>query len=163
LPDPRVTLTEAEYKAQRDFALAIRDDVSRLTLIVRQIRNVREHLTKRNDLLKNDAKAEQLRKDSEAFIKKLNDREAEMHNPAAEVVYDILAFQGGAKLYSRIAALHDIVADAHGPPTQGAREVYAAMKKELDGYDATMKKLLSELAGLNAAAKKLDLPYVIAP
>ena len=163
LPDPRVQLTEAEYKAQRDFALAIRDDVSRLTLIVRQIRNVREQLSKRNDLLKNDAKPEQLRKDSEALIKKLDDLEAEIHNPSAEVVYDILAFKGGAKLYSRIAALHDFVADADGPPTQGAREVYADQKKELDGYDATMKKLLSELAGLNGAAKKLDLPHVIAP
>ncbi len=163
LPDPRTQFTEGEYKAQRDFALAIRDDVSRLTLIVRQIRNIREQLSKRNDLLKNDAKAEQIRKDSEALVKKLNDLEAEMHNPSAEVVYDILAFKGGAKLYSRIAALHDFVADADGPPTQGAREVYADQKRELDGYEATMKKLLSELAGLNGAAKKLDLPHVIAP
>ena len=163
LPDPRVQLAEADYKAQLATALAIRDDVTRLTLLVRQLRSVRQQLKVRNDLLKNDAKAAQLTKDSEAMMKKLDDLEKQIHNPEAEVVYDILAFKGGAKLYSRIASLHDQAADGDGPPTQGVREVYADQKKELDGYEAEMKKLLGELAGLNTAAKKLDLPHVVIP
>lgn len=160
-PDPRVTLTPADYAAQRDLALAIRDDVTRLTLGVRQIRTVREQLQKRNELLKADAKAAQLIKDSTALIAKLDALEAEMHNPTAEVVYDILAMRGGAKLYSRIAALHDFVADGDGPPTQGAREVYAEQKRELDGYDARLKTLWTELATLNEAARKLAYPHIL--
>jgi len=35
LPDPRVRLTDADYKAQRDLALAIRDDVSPDSLFCR--------------------------------------------------------------------------------------------------------------------------------
>ncbi len=161
LPDPRVQLSDADYKAQLATALAIRDDVTRLTLLVRQLRSVRQQLKVRNDLLKNDAKASQLVKDSEAMIKKLDALEEQIHNPKAEVVYDILAFKGGAKLYSRIAFLHDVTADGDGAPTQGIREVYAEQKKELDGYEAEMKKLLGDLAALNASAKKLDLPHVI--
>ena len=163
LPDPRVQLSEADYKAQLALALAIRDDVSRLTLTVRQLRSIRQQLKARNELLKNDAKAAQLAKDSEAIIKKLDDLEKKIHNPEAEVVYDILAVKGGAKLYSRIAFLHDVTADNDGPPTQGVRDVYAEQKKELDGYEAEMKKLIGEMAGLNLAAKKLDLPHVVLP
>jgi len=162
LPDPRVKLTGADYKAQRDLALAIRDDVSRLTLTVRQLRSIRKQLKDRNELLKNESKAAQLVKDSDALIRKLDDLEAQIHNPSAEVVYDILAFKGGAKLYSRISFLHDVAAEGDGPPTQGVRELYVEQRRELDGYDAAMKKLLADLATLNAAAKKLDYPHIVA-
>ena len=163
LPDPRVQLSEADYKAQLAIALGIRDDVTRLTLIVRQLRSVRQQLKARNELLKADAKAAQLVKDSDALIKRLDELEKKIHNPEAEVVYDILAFKGGAKLYSRIAYLHDTSAENDGPPTQGVRDVYAEQKKELDGYQAEMKKLLAEMATMNATAKKLDLPHIVVP
>jgi photosystem II stability/assembly factor-like uncharacterized protein len=163
LPDPRVTLREADYAAQRDLALAIRDDVSRLTRTVRQLRSIRKQLTDRNEVIKPDARAAQLIKDSEALAGRLGELEKQLHNPEAEVVYDILAFKGGAKLYSRISFLHDVAADGDGPPTQGVRDLYAEQRRELDGYEATMKTLLAELATLNAAAKKLDLPHIVAP
>ena len=163
LPDPRVKLTDADYKAQRDLALAIRDDVTRLTMTVRQLRSIRKQLKDRNELLKGDSRAAQLVKDSDALIKKLDDLEAQIHNPSAEVVYDILAFKGGAKLYSRLSFLHDVASDGDGPPTQGVRELYVEQRRELDSYDAAMKKLLADLATLNAAAKKLDYPHIVAP
>ncbi len=162
LPDPRVQISPADYKAQLNTALAIRDDVSRLSLTVRQIRSIRQQLISRNNLLKNDVKASQLVKDSDALIKKLDELEEQMHNPKAEVVYDILAFKGGAKLYSRISYLHDVASEGDGPPTPGVRDVYADQKRELDGYEATMKKLLGDLATLNTAAKKMDYPHIVA-
>ncbi len=161
LPDPRVQTAPTDYQAQLDLALAIRNDVSRLTLIVRKLRSIRQQLAARNELIKSDPRAGSLTTDSEALIKKLTELEEQMHNPKAEVVYDILAFKGGAKLYSRISYLHDVASDSDGPPTQGVREVYAEQKRELDGYEATMKKLLGDLETLNAAAKKLDFPHIM--
>lgn len=162
-PDPRVTLTAAEYKAQLETALAIRDDVSRLTRLVRQIRLIRQQLQARNQLLKPLAGAAELIAGAEAMIKKLDDLEEQLHNPKAEVVYDILAFKGGAKLYSRIAFLHDVAADGDGPPTQGVREVYAEQRRELDQYEARLKEHLAEVGILNATARRLELPLIIIP
>jgi len=72
--------------------------------------------------------------------------------------------KGGAKLYSRLSSLFDSVKDPDGPPTQGMREVYAAQKQELDGYDAELNRLISsDLSALNNAARKLDLPIVFVP
>ena len=162
-PDPRVTLSAADYKLQLATALAIRDDVSRLTLLVRQLRSIRQQLQNRNQLLKQMPAAAGLVQESEGLIKKLDEIEEQMHNPKAEVVYDILAFKGGAKLYSRIAFLHDVASDGDGPTSQGVRTVYAEQKSELDKYETNLRGVLGELATLNGTAKRLELPHILIP
>jgi len=162
-PDPRVTLSAADYQVQLATALAIRDDVSRLTLLVRQLRAVRQQLQNRNQLVRPVASASDLVRESEALIKKLDELEEQIHNPQAEVVYDILAFKGGAKLYSRIAFLHDVASEGDGPTPQGVRTVYAEQKSELDKYEAGLRALLAELSTLNATAKRLELPHILVP
>jgi hypothetical protein len=164
LPDPRIRVSEDDLKAQVAFAFSLGDDITRLTRLVRQLRSVREQLAGRRDLLKEAAGAAQFVKDSEALIVKIDALEARMHNPKAEVVYDILAMKGGTKLYSRLAALFSDAREPDGPPTQGMREVYAAQKQELDGYESELKRLFSvDLAALNEEALKLNLSFIIVP
>lgn len=162
-PDTRLSMTEAQYKEQMDFAFAFRDDFTRLSRLIIQLQSIRKQLLSRSDLLKGNAAAAQLMKDSENLIAKLNDREAKMQNPKAEVSYDILSFEGGARLYTRMSFLWSTISGADGVPTQGMRELYADQKKELDGYDSDMKQFIAtDLSSLNTTAKKLDLPIVIA-
>lgn len=164
LPDPRVRISEADLKAQIAFALSVRDDITRLTRLVRRLRSVRRQLAERNSLLRGTPAAAQLAADSEALIGKLDALEALMHNPKAEVVYDILAMKGGARLYSRLSSLYSSALEPDGPPTQGMREVYAAQKQELDGYEARLNQLFStDLAVLNEAARRQNLPFVVVP
>ena len=162
VPDPRVQLSAEDLQAQLTMATAVRNDISRVTHIVRQLRTVRQQLSWRNDLLKGNARAAELVKDSEALIARLDELEAKIHNPKAEIVYDILAMSGGAKLYSRLSYVYDSLTDSDGPPSQGAKEVYADQKHELDGYEAQFRQLTStDLPRLNDLAKRLDLPIVI--
>jgi len=161
--DPRRTISNEDLKAQFDSAISISENISRLTRLVRQLLSVREQINNRNKLLQQNPKAAQLIKDSEALTGKLNTLDEQIHNPKAEVVYDILAFQGGTKLYSRISALYMFVLASDDPPTQGQREVYADQKKELDGYETEWKQLSTKVASLNATAKTLDLPALITP
>jgi hypothetical protein len=121
-------------------------------------------LKQRNDLLKDNAKAEPLVKQSKELIEKLDTLEAKLHNPKAEVVYDILAQKGGAKLYSKMISLYDAINDSDGPPTQGFREEYGAESEELKGYEKEFKAFQAgDLSRLNELAKKLDVPGVIVP
>jgi hypothetical protein len=72
--------------------------------------------------------------------------------------------KGGAKLYSRLSSLFDTAKEPDGLPTQGMREVYAVQKQELDRYDAELNRLIAaDLATLNTAARKLDLPHILVP
>jgi len=162
LPDPRAASEADALKGQLEFALGLRDDISRLTRTVNKLRSVHQQLDARNALLKGNVKAEKLIKDSTALMVKLDDLEARMHNPSAEVVYDIMARKGGVKLYSRMAFLFQALKDGDGPLTQGMREAYAAQKAELGRYEAEFKGLLDQdLAAINEAARRLDLPHII--
>src|SRR5262249_17485714 len=122
--DPRVKMPLSELNEQLKFALQIRDDMTRLTDAVGQLRSIKDQLVRRNALLKDNKDAADLVKQSKALIEKLDKLEADWHNPKAEVTYDILAMKGGAKLYSQLGQLYEFAKDSDGVVTQGMREVY---------------------------------------
>jgi hypothetical protein len=149
LPDPRSTVSQEALAEQLRFTLEVRDAITRLTRTAEQLRSVRRQVTARNELLKKDPKAADLIKASEAFLKKMDGVEERLHNPKAEIAYDVLAMKGGAMLYSRLSPLFEFAKGGDGPPTQGMKNVFAAAKKDLDALDAEWKALIdTDLAAL---------------
>jgi photosystem II stability/assembly factor-like uncharacterized protein len=164
VPDPRVRTSAADLDAQLKMSLTVRSDISHLAGIVEEIRLLRTQLTARTQLLHNKPKAGPLIDLGKEIIKKLDSLEAKLHNPKAEIVYDILAQKGGAQLYSQLAFVFENLKDADGPPTQGMREVYAEQKRRLERDAAELKSLVSgDLARFNDMARKLEVPDVIVP
>ena len=154
----------ADLDEQQAFALKLRGDLTTLAKTVEQLRSVRKQLQDRNTLLKEDAKAGLLVKASQEAIEKLGVLEEKLHNPKAKVAYDILAQKGGAQLYSQLAFLWDALNGSDGPPTQGLREGYQEQQLLLVKYGLEWKLLVADdLAKLNDAAKKLELPGIIVP
>jgi len=146
------------------FALHLRDELSRLARSVNRIRAVRKQLKDRNELLKNDPRAEPLIEQSEEFIRKLDKLEGKLHNPKAQVYYDILAQRGGAQLYSKISALYEWSKDSDGLPTQGMRDVADEESRELNQLEDQVHRLLgADLAKLNGTAREMDIPGVFVP
>jgi photosystem II stability/assembly factor-like uncharacterized protein len=163
--DPRQKSEVAsELVEQLKLLLHIRGDISRLARVVEALKSVRQQTEARNKLLANDKKAKLLVDKSKEFLKKLDVLEEKLHNPKAEVPYDILARKGGAQLYSQLAWLFELLKEADGYPTQGVTKLYGEQKKLLDDYAGRWNKLVEDdLAALNAVAKKLDAPTVIVP
>jgi photosystem II stability/assembly factor-like uncharacterized protein len=163
-PDPRVTVSAGDLDGQLKLALGIRDNITRLTDMVNQLRAVRKQLSDRNKLLKNDPKADALVKGSKELLKKLDDLEAKLHNPKAEVTYDILAQKGGAQLYSQLGVALEYLKDSDGPPTQGVQATATELFRELQQHETDFAVLLTgDLAKLNDAAKKLEIPGILVP
>jgi hypothetical protein len=100
----------------------------------------------------------------DAFVAKLDALEARLHNPAAEVTYDILAMKGGARIYSRLSPLMSAVVDGDGAPTKGMRDVFEALSAELSKgvgeYDALVA---TDLAQLNARSAKAGVGHIVVP
>jgi photosystem II stability/assembly factor-like uncharacterized protein len=167
VPDPRGGLSQADLEAQLAHALRVRDDLSRLTLLVNQVRSVREQLQSRAkalDARKREASIAELLKTSEAVVKKADALEDRLHNPTAEVVYDILAMRGGTRLYSRLSPLQMWAVESDGPPTAGMKQVLEEQEKELSELEReTQTFLRQDVAAINAAASKLGLAYLIVP
>ncbi|HET7697914.1 MAG TPA: hypothetical protein VFK57_19530 [Vicinamibacterales bacterium] len=165
LPDPRGDLPQTDLEAQAAFAVRVRDDISKLTGLVNDLRSVQTQLKGRNATLearKSEADIADLIGQSEAAIKRALAIESKLHNPAAEVVYDILAMRGGAKLYSRLAPLQMWVSESSGVPTQGMMQVLVEQEKELAALEAETKQFLNaDVTKINQRAAQLNLNYVI--
>jgi hypothetical protein len=164
LPDPRVAIGDADRRAQLDFTLALRDDLKRLTEIVENLRTVREQLVTRRTLLGSGGPQDRFGTAAGALVARIDALDDRLHNPKAEIAYDILAMKPGARLYSRLSQFMTYASEGDGAPTQGMREVHAEMRKELDGYAAEYGQIVGQdLAALNRLAGELGLTYVTAP
>ena len=164
LPDPRFPEPAADLAEQLNFALEVRDQITRLTRTVARLRTIKKQVAGRGDLVRKDASRADLVKAGDDLIGKLDALEAKLHNPKAQVVYDILAFQGGAKLYSRMAPLFDTIKGGDGKPTQGMRDEYAREKAELDGLVGELDGLVAgDVAALDQKATAVGLPGVWVP
>ena len=88
-----------------------------------------------------------------------------LHNPDAEVFYDVLAGRdGGAKLYGQFALLPDLAQDADYPPSQGIRERMEELLGRLAEIEAGVEAMRAkELAAFEQAVATAGLPRVILP
>jgi hypothetical protein len=163
--DPRGSTSQAELEAQLAHALRVRDDVSKLTGLVNDVRSVKDQLRARAKALeprKSEAGVTGLLKASDDVAKKAEQLEDKLHNPTAEVVYDILAMRGGTRLYSRLAPLQMWAVEAEGPPTSGMLQVLEGQEKELAAREREIRDFIEEEVGtLNAAAARLGLSFVV--
>jgi photosystem II stability/assembly factor-like uncharacterized protein len=160
--DPRIELSSVSPE-QVALALAVRDDITKLSQTVARIRAVQRQIGLRKDLLKDRDDAKTLLKDSEALGKKFADLEGLLHNPKAKVVYDIFAARGGAMLYSQLTFLLNNVSDGDGPPTKAMKDLATDLSKQLAGHLATFDKFVEETRQLNNAAKFLGVPDLYVP
>lgn len=162
--DPRSSVSRAELEEQLALALALRGDLDRLSGAVRELRSVRGQAKARAEALRGVAAAAPLVEAAEALAKRCDSIEERLHNPEAEVIYDILARPGGAKLYSRLAPLFGWVHEGDGAPTQGMKEVHAELRRELDALLAEWKAVLEvDVAALNAGARQIAPDLVVVP
>jgi hypothetical protein len=162
--DPRTRVPSEERQEQLQTALALRDDVSRLARTINQVRSLHQQITARNELLKDNPKAEPLVKLGKEVIDKLDRLENRLHNPKARIMYDLLAQKGGAKLYSQLNNLYFLAIRSEGTPTQGLRDACTEHRQELTQLEAEFKSLTNnDLARLNELAKKLDLAGILMP
>ena len=154
----------AELAAQEKLSLRVRDDITKLSDAVVRLRGVKKQIDLRKELLKDNADAKELLKQSAALEKKLDELEGKLHNPKAKVTYDIFAARGGAMLYSQLTWLLSNLTDGDGPPTKAQVELADDLEKQLTAHLAAFDKVVKEDVGtLNAAAKKLGVPELYVP
>jgi photosystem II stability/assembly factor-like uncharacterized protein len=154
----------SELQSQEKLALRVRDDISSLSDVVQRLRAVKKQLDLRKELLKDSKDAKDLLKQSEVLAKKLDGIEDKLHNPKAKIVYDIFSYKGGAKLYSQFTFLLNNLIDSDGEPTQAQQELVNDLEKELADLKSQFEQTAkTDIAKLNAAAKKLGMPELYVP
>jgi cell division septum initiation protein DivIVA len=145
--------------------LRVRETISRLTDRVNDLRSVREQLLARSKALegrKGESAVAELLSSAQTAIGKTNTLEGRLHNPTAEVVYDILAMRGGTRLYSRLAPLLMWAIEGTGAPTAGMTQVLEAQEKELADLERETREFLTtDVASINDRASRLGVGFVV--
>ena len=163
-PDPRVP-PSADLAAMEEFTRAVRDRLTEVADLVKRLRTVRGQVEARCELLASNPDAADLVALGEQILTRLAQIERELHNPDAEVSYDILAGRhGGAKICSRLSWVFEGLRDHDGPPTQGMREMTAELTRDLAARRSALDELLAEdVARFNRLSVERELPHVIVP
>jgi hypothetical protein len=161
-PDPRVDVAPADRAALLAFQQEVLARIGEIGDLVGDLRSVREQLKTRLALLGEGEDRRELREAAAALTERLDAAEAELHNPEAEVTYDILAGRdGGTQLHSRYFWLFEMTRSHDGPPTQGMRETLAALDAELATQRGAVRTGLdADLARINALAEDVSLVVV---
>ncbi|NJD30373.1 MAG: glycosyl hydrolase [Gammaproteobacteria bacterium] len=163
--DPRSTVSADELRANYEFARRAGAAIDRLEHDIETVRAVRAQAETISKLTAKNAAATGLHTAADAVVKRCDEIERRMHNPDAQVVYDVLAGrEGGAKLYSQLSSLYSSIGDSDYPPTQGQREQLEANLQALSAIESELQGIRSgELAKLEAQASALGTPHVIVP
>lgn len=165
LPDPRMPVTIDELGQNVAFALQARDALDRLTADVDAVRAIHAQALELQKRTNANPSASNLQAIAKRVLDSSDALESRMHNPEAEVLYDVLAGRhGGAKLYAQISPLFSDIQSSDYGPTQGQldqmAENLAALKSVEDDLNALRQ---GDLARLEAEAASLQLPRVIVP
>ena len=106
-----------------------------------------------------------LRTSADTLVKRCDELESRLHNPEAEVVYDVLAGrQGGAKLYSQLAVLFSDMQSSDYEPAQGQLDELRDNLADMQQIEVQLQAMRGQdLAQLEARATALGLPRVILP
>jgi hypothetical protein len=138
--DPRWKSTDADLKAQYELTLQVQQSFNETHEMIRTIRNVS---SQSNDIVaraEKVGKGAELKKLAESMNKKLRDLEAELIQTKHKSYQDPINYP--PKFDDQLAWLYDIVQAQDARPTQGCYDLYNDLQKELDGYKATLNKIL---------------------
>ncbi len=152
LKDPRLKTTPADYQAQFDFLMKVRNKVTEANEGIINLRKIKEDLT----YLKNKMGSDEKNKDINDVIKKFEDElktiENDIHQTRNMSVQDPLNY--GIKLNNRLAHLMSEQAQGDFRPTKQGEEVRSQLTQEVDAQLGKLKMTIeTNLMRINQMAK----------
>ena len=147
LADPRSQTSAADILADYAFARSLIADIDRARGLIEATRALRQQLDAQLRALAETAQATSTQAKAMtvaalALRVQIDAIEAQLHNPSARVVYDVLAGRdGGAKLYHQLVPLYWWAQSADDAPTQGMLQRHAQLQKQLDSVAAQYQQI----------------------
>lgn len=159
LPDPRATASQADYQAQFDFLMTVRDKLSETHLAIKQIREVRGQINKVTGPMKGKEEYQPILDESKRILEEMRSIEETLYQTKNRSGQDPLNFP--IRLNNKLAHLSSQVGAGNFPPTAQAegvrKEITTAIDKELDAYNKIMSQ---DIPALNQQIKEAGIDFI---
>ncbi|MFM7356939.1 MAG: WD40/YVTN/BNR-like repeat-containing protein [Sediminibacterium sp.] len=156
--NPNYQLTEADYDAQVEFLLQVRDKFNQVQNSIRDIRMLRSQIsdfTSRMDT----AGTRDIKKMADTIQQQLTAVEEALYQTKSKSGQDVLNFP--IRINDKLAGLYGVAASGYNAPSKQAREAFAELAGQADMEMEKLKKLMtSELTSLNKLINERQLPAI---
>jgi len=161
-PDPRLTLTAAEYQAQFDAAKAVSARITSITEAVLRMQDLQRQLDERARQAASQAYAAEVRNAASALRKKIEAVRSEIYEVYTKADQATLNYP--IKLYQMFLSLNGQILEGTNPPTKQHGEIAGDLGGKLDAQLRILQGLEDkELNEFNQLLDKLGIPNVFAP
>lgn len=161
-PDPRVTLTAAEYRAQFDAANAVGARITSITETVARIEDLQKQLDERARQASAQPYAAEVRDAARTLRQKLEAVRSEIYEVYTKADQATLNYP--IKLYQMFISLNAQVLAGTNPPTKQHGEITSDLSGKLDVQLKSLQGLEDgELNAFNALLSRLGVPNVFVP
>ncbi|TAE41540.1 MAG: glycosyl hydrolase [Runella slithyformis] len=159
LKDPRVKITDAEFKEQFDLLLKINKKLSENHKGVNQIRKVREEIGGYMKAVKDTALANRLKKQVKPMLEEMDKIESTLMQPKSKASQDALNF--AIQLNDKLAGVGSAVSAADARPTKASQEAYQDLANKIDQQLEKLRSVLSkEVPAFNEAVRQADIKAI---
>jgi len=159
-PDPRLTITPADYAKQLELSLKIRDKLTETHNAIIQIRDVRRQV---EDLLKRVAGQPNFKVVNDAgtaLNKNLTAIEEALYQTKNQSSQDPLNYP--IRLNNKLAALGGVVAGAESAPTAQSYAVYDELVVQIDAELQKLAQLMrTDVPAFNQLVRDQNIPAVV--
>ena len=160
LADPRATASQADYRAQFDFLIRIRDKLSEVHRSIGKIRDVHKQITSLENRLEGQATFEPVLTAAEKLKEELTSVEEALYQTKLQSPQDPLNFP--IRLNDKLAGLLGLAGIGDYPPTESLEKVRQELSEAIDEQMRAFRGLLDDrLAHFNRLARDHEVDAVI--
>ncbi len=159
LPDPRATASQADYKAQFDFLISVRDKLTETHLAIKQIREVREQINKVTKPMKDNEDYKSIVEESKRILEEMKTIEEALYQTQNQSGQDPLNFP--IRLNNKLAHLSSQAGFGNNPPTAQAEGVRKDVTKAIDQELTSLTKIMEQdIPALNQQIKDAGIDFI---
>lgn len=160
LPDPRSKATPADFQAQFDFLMAVRDKLTETHDAINTIRETRKQINSVPGRIKNEDDKKEIGKAAKAIDDKITAIEKTLYQTQNKSGQDPLNFP--IRLNNKLSDLAGNASLSDFPPTQQVIAVKDDVTAKIDEQLSQLKSvLLTEIPAFNELVKSKNIPAVV--
>lgn len=157
--DPNYKMTEADYDAQVDFLLQVRDKFSEVQVVIKNIRSLRSQINEFTAKLEPGESSKEIKKMADSINKQMTAVEEALYQTKSKSGQDVLNFP--IRLNDKLAGLYGVASSGQNPPSKQAREVFADLGAQSDVQLTKLKKIMdTDLKAFNKMINDKQLPVI---